>query len=124
MSLADKWNKKLSRKDAAKQAESAKQFEAEGQAWAARIIAQIPDAIEKAAADGGTQVEVGHFRDDDVPSAGKKGEFYPRRNELRGGALILYDYCQGEGLHLFVGGDFKMSGSWRSPFEVIIRLKR
>ncbi len=126
MSLADKWNKKLVQKDAAKQAKTAVQFEAEGQVWASQVIAQIPAAIEEAAASGKTQIEIGEFRVEDLPLAkDSKGEYYPTRDQLLGGARILFDYCEREGLLLFVGGDFGMGrGGWTTPFEVIIRLKR
>ncbi|MBI5654921.1 hypothetical protein HZC53_04700 [Candidatus Uhrbacteria bacterium] len=122
MSLADEWNRRLGRHITATRAKTAKRLETEGRAWAEEIIAKVPAAMETAASQGKMQIEVGEFRGDDIPP--HKGEYFPERDELQHGALFLFDYCQREGLRLFVGGDFKMSGSYRPPFEVIIRLKR
>lgn len=132
MNLRDKWNNKLAQKNVAQMCEmvgadadhvAAEQNETEGRVWFAEMVAKIPAAIDTAAAEGKTQIEVGEFRVNDLLLA-EKGEYYPTRDEIGGGARLLFDYCQREGLHLFVGGDFRMSGSWRSPFEVIIRPKR
>ena len=90
--------------------------------WADGVIARITAAIQ-VVKPGQNQIEVGEFRSRELPHC--MGEFYPTRPHLKGGALIVYDFCVKEGLHLFVGGDFKpSSGAWNAPYEIIVRLER
>jgi len=92
-------------------------------AWANAIIAKIPAAIEVASSRGEVRIELGEFRLDEL-GRDHHGEYFPNADDLTGGARILYDYCVREGLHLFIGGDFKMSGRWNPPFEIFIHLRR
>jgi len=91
--------------------------------WAKEVMRRLPDAVRKAIARGERRVTLGNFRSNEIIPQGR-GEFYPERTDLTGGALALYDLCAKEGLHLFIGGDFKMSGSYRAPFEIIVCLER
>ena len=114
----DAWRRKLAEKKAASEPDP-NQEKAWEEAWAEAVIDRIRKEIPTA---GSNQVEVGEFRGNHL--IGDQGEFYPTREQLRGGAALVWDFCQREGLRLFVGGDFKMSGRWNPPFEIIVRLEK
>lgn len=114
--LADAWRRRLVEEDAASKPQSDPREE---RAWADEVADRIRKAVMTA---HGEQVEVGVFKQGEILV--DRGEFYPTRDQLRGGAALLLDYCQQEGLRLFVGGDFKMSGRWNPPFEIIVRLSK
>lgn len=114
--LADTWRRRLAEQKAATSGPDPALLE---KAWADEINERIRKAIETT---NKNQVEVGEFLGRHLAVSG--GEFYPTRDQLRGGAVQVWDFCQQQGVHLFVGGDFKMSGTWRAPFEIIIRLER
>lgn len=115
--LADAWRQK----NAAVRLKSVPDPEEERR-WADGVIAHIRTAVQ-GVKPGTKQVEAGEFRGHELPH--RMGEFYPSRAHLKGGALLVYEFCVKEGLHLFVGGDFKMSGgSWNAPYEIIVRLER
>ena len=116
--LADAWRRK---NEKTRPAGPPARDPVEEQRWASGIIEVITSAV-RAAVPGQKQVEVGEFRSADLPP--QMGEFYPTREQLKGGAQIIYDFCRQEGLYLFVGGDFKMSGRWDPPYEIIVRLEK
>ncbi|MFA6429414.1 MAG: hypothetical protein WCV84_02850 [Patescibacteria group bacterium] len=124
MKLAERWKRALEKAKVA----TSEQDEAAAQRFAAEVTAKIPAAIDLAIAKGEKYIEVGEFNPDDLhatsQSGGFLGDYYPERNQLSGAALLIYDYCAKEGLHLFVGGDFHLRGSWSPPYEIIIRFKR
>jgi len=115
--LADAWRRRVAGKK--KAASEPKDDPVQNAAWAREIIEKIRVAVANAVE---SQVVVGEFRGGEIPP--KLGEFYPTRGQLKGGALLVFDFCEQEGLHLFVGGDFKMSGYWNPPYEIIVRLER
>jgi len=117
--LAWRWKKGLEAPVAQQKVAEAKA----SAAWVEQAIGSIPALMEKAIARGERHIEVGIFRAGEIPA--QRGEFYPERTDLSGGALALYDYCKQQDLHLFVGGDFHVGGGYhKAPFEAIVRLDR
>ncbi len=122
MSLASEWRKKLGERHPEKLVDRTEGLDAERRAWAEEMIAKIPAYIENAADRGWSVIELGDFRCVEWPAG--KGNFFPKRDELKGAALALFDFCQDEGLHLFISGTLQHGCRWVSPFTAFIRLER
>lgn len=100
-------------------AEALRQAEVRGK----EIIARIPDAVREAIRSRTMECKVGEFHQHEVTPG--RGDFYPDRTQLSGAAVHVYDYCQKEGLHLFVGGEYKMATRMHvAPFDIYIRMTR
>lgn len=127
MTLRDEWKQKLQDRQNTDSAALTAQQEERGRRWAADIIARIPAAMREAADAGKSEFEVGAFLLEELPTTGDKtlGEYYPTREQLKGGARLVYDYVIKEGLALYVGGEFKvMHLGHFPPFEVIVKFQQ
>ncbi|MFA4954290.1 MAG: hypothetical protein WC641_03195 [Patescibacteria group bacterium] len=122
MSLASEWRKRLGERHPEKRVDRTEGLDAERRAWAEEIIAKIPAYIENTVDRGGLVIDVGDFRYMEWPAG--KGNFFPTRDELKGAALMLFDFCQDEGLHLFISGTREHGYRWIPPFGIFIRLER
>lgn len=123
MSLSQKWQTGLSQRESAKQAVASESNKLAVEKRATELISRIPGLISQAILKDEISIELGVFIGNEVPSG--KGDYYPEREELKGAAVNLFDFCAKEGLHLRVGGEFKMSSQvWCAPYEIYICLKR
>ncbi len=122
MSLANEWRKILGETYPAKNPYHVDSADAERLAWADEMIAKLPAHLQDAAKKGGTGFYLGDFRFHEWTPG--KCDFYPTRDELKGGALKLFDFCLDEGLHLYISAENEHGLRWVPPFSAFIHLKR
>lgn len=127
MTLSDKWRKGIEGR--AEPEVPREDFIATAhRRWADAIIEKIPAELDIAIKLGRTYINIGEFEDNETEQS--KGNYYPRSAQLRGGALLLYEYCEKEGLHLFVhaynqrGPGYMGEERWDPPYWVSIHLTR